>query len=755
VSAIGVARPRRDSEAKVLGRTRYVADLAVPGLLHARLVLAHEAHATIVSIDTTAALASPGVVAVLSATDLPLAAHGRGRSFEPLAHEEVTYAGQPVAIVVADTEAHAADGLEGVIVELEPLPAVLDLEAAMRAGAVPARVRAAEPDGGSDIADAHAAVSTQDAGDGEAHSANVLGSARLGAGDAGAALSASDVVVSGRFRTPWVHQGYMETQSVTAWVEPTGELVVHASTQGTFAARNSIARLLGLTPDRIRVHAAPLGGGFGGKLVLLEPLVAAVAWALKRPVCLALTRSEDMAATNPVGGELIDLELGASSDGRLRGLRSRILFDRGSTDEFGIESIAALLASGPYRWEAHEAECYGVATNRVTFGAYRAPGSVPAAFAVESLIDEVAQRLGVDPIELRLRNVAQTGDANATGSPFPVFGARECLERLQAHPLWQRRHTLDEHEGVGVAIGWWPGGYEPAAAACRMDSDGRLTIITGAADMTGVETTFAGIAAEAFGVDASMVRVVGADTASAPYAGASGGSKITYTVGRAVEHAARQAREQLLAVAAEELEISPDDLEIVDGRVQPVGDPGRGVALQTLAGKVLTYGSRYPPIEGHGRSAQAPEAPQAAGHLCHVRVDPETGSVRVLAHVVAQDVGRALNPPLVEGQMHGGAVQGLGWALHEEMAHDEHGQLITGTLIDYALPSAADVPFIDTEIVEVPAPEGPFGAKGVGEPPVIAAAGAVANAIAAATGARMRRLPITSERLWRALVELG
>jgi CO/xanthine dehydrogenase Mo-binding subunit len=537
-------------------------------------------------------------------------------------------------------------------------------------------------------------------------------------------------------------------------VEPTGELVVHASTQGTFAARNRIADVLGVPHQLVRVHAAPLGGAFGGKLVLLEPLVAAVAWAVRRPVRLALTRSEDMAATNPVGGELIDLELGAGSDGTLRALRSRILFDRGAGEEFGLESIAALLASGPYRWGAHEAECFGVATNRVTFGAYRAPGSVPAAFAVESLLDELAARLDIDPIELRLRNVAQEGDLNAAGRPMPVFGARACLERLRAHPLWAARHDVPEHEGIGMAIGWWPGGYEPAAAVCRMDGDGRLTIITGAADMTGVETTFAAIAAGAFGVDPSAVSVMGADTGSAPYAGASGGSKITYTVGRAVQDAARQAREQLLAIAADEMEIAAEDLEIVDGRVQPLGDPGRGVPLRALAGKVLTFGSRHPPVEGHGRSAQLPAAPQAAGHICHVRVDPDTGRVRVLAHVVAQDVGRALNPALVEGQMHGGAVQGLGWALHEEMAHDDSGQLVTGTLIDYALPTAADVPFVATEVVEVPVPDGPFGAKGVGEPPVIAAAAAVANAIAAATGARLRRLPMTPERVWRALNHL-
>ncbi len=746
-----MAGPRRDSEAKVLGRTRYTADLPVPGLLHARLVLAHEAHATITSIDAEEALGAPGVVAVLTAGDLPLSGQGRGRAFEPLARREVLYAGQPVAVVVADSEAHAADAWPLVAVELDPLEPVLDLEAAMELDAPLARTNAAAEADGSDIADAHAAVATDEAGGGAQRSENVLGSARLAAGDAQGAIAASDVVVSGRFQTPWVHQGYMETQVATAWVEPTGELAVQASTQGTFAARDRIAQVLELPHHLIRVQAAPMGGGFGGKLVLLEPLVAAIAWALKRPVRLALTRSEDMAATNPVGGELIDLELGAGADGELRGVRSRVLFDRGATDEFGLESIAALLASGPYRWDAHELESYGVATNRVTFGAYRAPGSVPAAFAVESLIDELAAKLGVDPIELRLRNVAGQGDLNAAGTPMPVFGARECLERLRDHPLWAAREDLPVHEGIGMAIGWWPGGYEPAAAACRMDSDGRLTIVTGAADMTGVETTFAGIAAEAFGVAPSMVRVIGADTASAPYSGASGGSKITYTVGRAVEQAAREAREQLLAIAAEEMEIAPEDLEIADGRVQPVGDPGRGVSMPELAGKILRFGSRHPPVEGRGRTAQLPQAPQAAGHICHVRVDPDTGRVQVLAHVVAQDVGRALNPALVEGQMHGGAVQGLGWALHEEMAHDDQGQLITGTLVDYALPSAADVPFVDTEIVEVPVPDGPFGAKGVGEPPVIAAPAAVANAIAAATGVRLRRLPMTPERVWRAL----
>jgi CO/xanthine dehydrogenase Mo-binding subunit len=387
----------------------------------------------------------------------------------------------------------------------------------------------------------------------------------------------------------------------------------------------------------------------------------------------------------------------------------------------------------------------------MTFGAYRAPTAPPAAFAVESLIDELAHRLDMDPLDLRLRNVVGEGDANPAGQPFPIFGARQCLERIREHPLWSRRQDLPEGEGIGAAIGWWPGGYEPAAAVCRLDADGNLTIITGAADMSGVESGFATIAAEAFGVDPDRVRVVRADTSSAPYAGTSGGSKVTYTVGRAVERAASEARERLLEIAAEELEIAPEDLEIVNGAIQPAGVPAKALPIDELAPKILSFGGKYPPVEGHGRVA-LPPAPQSAAHLSHVRVDPDTGAVTLLAHVVAQDVGRALNPALVEGQMRGGTTQGLGWALLEELVHDSHGQLTTGTFVNYALPTAGVVPPIDTEIVEVPVPEGPYGAKGVGEAPVVGAPGAVANAVAAATGGRrVWDLPMTPERVWQAM----
>jgi CO/xanthine dehydrogenase Mo-binding subunit len=751
---IGTARRRRDGDAKVRGATRYVGDMAVHGLLHARPVLAAEAHAGLIGIDTSAALAVPGVVAVLTAADLPVVG-GSGRTAEPLAREEIVWSGQPVALVVAETAAAAEDAAGLVEVETEPLPAVLDLEAAMELDSAPSRITATIGDGGDGGAGAH---TTSPDGDGDAPAAadgpespNVAIRQRLAAGDVDAGLARSDAVVSGRFRTSWVHQAYLEPQSALAWLEPDGELVVSSSTQGAFMVRQGLSDMLGLPLDRIRVRPAPLGGAFGGKLMIVEPLVAAAALKLRRPVRLVFGRTEDFAAANPAPAELIDLELGATRDGKLTAIRGRVVGDRGGLGEMGVETISAMLSAGPYNWAAHDITAVGVTTNRVSAGAYRAPGAPPAAFAVETLIDRLAAELELDPLELRLRNVCEAGDAGLDGQEIKSFGARECLERVREHPLWQRRGELPDGEGVGVAIGFWPGGLEPAAAICRLDSDGKLTVVTAAADMSGIENAFVAIAAETFGLAEDSVRVSTGDTSSAPYGGVSGGSKVTYTFGRAIERAAAEARARLLTVASNELEIAPEDLEVVDGEVRPVGVPGRAISVADLAAKTLTFGSPHEPIEGYGGVAQTSRAPGAAAHLSHVRVDRETGGVTVLAHVVAQDVGRALNPALVEGQMHGGTAQGLGWALLEELAYDEEGQMRGGSFAEYVLPSMDQVPPIETLIVEVPAPDGPFGAKGIGEPPVSGVPPAVANAIAAATGARLTELPMSPARVWAAL----
>ena len=749
---IGVARPRVDAPEKVLGATRFAADGYVHGLLHARPVLATEAHARINGIDGGAALAVPGVVAVLAASDLPLATSGTDRTSEPLAREEVVFAGQPVALVVAESEAAAEDGAELVVVAYEPLEAVVDVEAAMKVGAALARAVEETDDEAADLESIHAGVDHgQEDDPQEELSGNVLDRITRENGDVDAAFAASDAIVEGTFRTPWVYQAYLEPQVCTAWLEPSGALVVSTSTQGVFVTRNEIARAFDFPLERVRVVAEPIGGAFGGKFALVEPLAVGAALRLKRPVRLVFTRTEDFAATNPASAQVTYLKIGARADGTLTGIEARMIVDRGSNAGWGVEGITSLLVAGPYNWEAFDIRGYGVQTNRVTFGAYRAPGAPTAAFALESLLDELAARLGLDPFELRLHNAVVEGDVGVSGNASPVIGAREVLERLREHPLWNERDSLPEDEGIGMAAGHWPGGLEPAAAVCRVNSDGTMTVVTSTADMSGANSGFAVIAAAAFGLSPDAGSVVSADSTAGPYAGGSGGSKITYTVGAAVLRAAEAAREKVLSAASQELEIAPDDLEVVDGHVRAVGAPDRSISVEEIARKTLRFGGRHEPIEGHGGSAQTSGAPSVAAHLSHVRVDRETGEVTLLRHVVAQDVGRALNPALVEGQMVGGVVQGMGWALFEELAHDEDGRLVTGSFLDYAIPTAERVPEIDTLIVEVPAPDGPFGAKGIGEAPVVGAPAAVANAVAAATGTRMYELPMTSPRIWKAL----
>lgn len=745
---IGVSRPRHDSEEKLLGAARFAADSRQGGLLHARLVLAQEAHARIRRIERDEAERMPGVVAVLVAADLPIANQGMSRSSEPLARDEIVFAGQPVAIVVAETEAAAEDAAELVSVECEPLPAALGLDAALALDAPPARL--ARETGDSDVGSAHAAVGD---GDGEEQaeelSANVAFHRRYHLEDAAAALAASDIVVRGRFDTQWLHQAYLETQVATVTPDGRGGLLVEASTQGAFHTRSDLAALFDIPVERIRVVPAEIGGSFGAKLMIVEPLAAAAAIRLDRPVRLALTRSEDFLATNPAPGGSIELAIGASDEGRLTALEARIAFERGAFHGWGVETVAAVLIGGVYRWQAFDVHAYGVETNRVGFGAYRAPGAPPAAFALESLLDELAAQLGADPIELRLRNLAAEGDPRPDGKPWRRLGSRECLERLQESPLWQRRSALPEGEALGVAIGVWPGASDSAGAACRLDDDGGITLVTGFSDMSGAASGFAAIAAEVLGVAPGKIRVVTADTASAPRAPLSGGSKATLAVGRAVEAAAQDARTQILELAAAELEADPADLEIADGTIRPKGAPTKAVELKALGTRVGS--GRCAPVEGVGRTASVPPSPSVAAHLVHVRVDAETGRVELLHWTVAQDVGRALNPALCEGQMQGGVAQAIGWALHEELVADEGGQVVNGSLAGYGIPGTSEIPGIETLLVEVPTEDGPFGAKGIGEAPVVGGPAAVANAIAAASGIRLRRLPMTPERVWAAV----
>jgi CO/xanthine dehydrogenase Mo-binding subunit len=566
-----------------------------------------------------------------------------------------------------------------------------------------------------------------------------------------AALAASDVVVEGRFSTSWIHQGYIEPQVAMAELDADGVLHVTSATQGTYHTRSQLAHLFGLPIAGVRVTAATIGGAFGGKLLVVDPLVAAAALILRRPVRLELTRLEDFRMANPAPGAILEVRLGATSDGQLRGLQARLLFETGGFAENSIEGIAAIVVVGAYRWDAHEVVAFGVETNRVGTGSYRAPGAPQASFALEQLIDELAGRLGIDPIELRRRNVVSPDDVMADGTAWGGIGLDECLARIAAHPLWRDRASLPDGEGVGVAAGAWPGARSPAAAICRLEADGRVTVVTGVVDISGTMTGFATIAAEGLGIAATDVSVVAADTASAPRSPVSGGSVITYSSGRAVQRATDALREKILAFASLLLEIDVRDLELVDGTVRPKGTPERGLTLAQIGDALDGWANEFEPLEGHGGTVPPVLAPLTAAHLVHVRVDREIGTVSVLHYVIAQDVGRALNPAIIEGQLHGGVTQGLGWALHEAMVYDAAGQLLTGTFLDYAIQTAPSVPEIETIIVEVPAPEGPYGARGIGEGSVCGAAAAVANAVTDATGVRFRDLPLTAPRVWRGL----
>ena len=751
-SSIGRSLRRPDGGEKVTGLTRYAGDVRLPGMLHARLVLSPHAHARILRIDAKDAAALPGVVGVFGGRDLPIPSPDPAdRNRCPLALDRALFTGHPVAAVVALTEAAAEDAAALVRVEYEELPAAIDPLEAMK----PDAPLVGERRGGDEAAlGMHGA-----AGGGQALQEptppNVASTAHFTRGDVASGFRDADVVIEKSYRTAMVHQGYLEPRAAIASVDALGNVTVWATTQALFYTRSEVAEALGLPEHRVRVIATPLGGGFGGKFVLLEPLAAALALAIRRPVSLVLTRTEEFLATTPAPPSLFELRTGVRRDGTLTALEARVIFDAGAYAGAPL-SLACLLLGGYYRFLHLDLRGYEVLTHKPGNGAYRAPGAVQACFALESQMDEMAAAIGMDPLEFRLRNAVEEGEPMANGRPWPRIGLRQCLAALKlerdrrAHaPVGASNGRL--RRGVGVAVGGWMGGIEPASAVCRLDPDGTLSVIVGTVDMSGTNGALAQIASEALGLPVEDIQVMNADTEAAPFAGSSGGSKITYTVGAAVERAARDARRQLLAIAASQLEAAVEDLELVDRAVRVRGMPDRSVTVAEIAKSSMQFGARYEPVFGRGSTATIVRAPAFAAHLSTVEVDTETGRVRAVEHVVAQDVGRAINPAAIQGQIHGAVAQGTGWALLERMVYDERGQLLSATLMDYALPASDGVPPVETVIVEVPSEAGPFGAKGVGEPPVIAAAAAIANAVAAATGRRFTGLPITSEAIVSAL----
>ncbi|MCY4539681.1 MAG: xanthine dehydrogenase family protein molybdopterin-binding subunit [Chloroflexi bacterium] len=748
-SFVGQPTPMIDGGAKVTGNLKYTGDLKLAGMLHARFVLSSYAHANIKGIDADAALALPGVQRVLTAADLPdMAPSSRARLM--LARDRVIFVGQPVAIVLADNPAAAADGAELVDVDYEPLDAATTMDAAMAEDAPLVWPNGIQTGAGDEAA--HGADAGGEAEDEEEEASNIAGRTKIERGDVAAAFAAADVIVERSFETPMVHQSSIETQGWVAQPNPVnGGLTMWGSVQSPFGVRLDVADTLGIPESDVTVYGMPVGGAFGAKFGLYEPMVALIAATVGRPVSLILTRGEELLSTNPAPALRLSAKLGFKNDGTLLAMQALTTADTGIYPS-GLGSFASFQFANFYPCDNVLLESINVVTFKQSVGAYRAPTSPTAFMAAETLFDEAASRLGMDPIELRLMNAAKVGDLMPDESEFSNIGMVQTLEAVREHPLWKNRaESRKAGRGVGVAIGGWMGGLEPGAAACKLNRDGVLQVQIGTADLSGTPTSFAMLAAEAYGVDPDQVRFVYSDTDSAPYGGGVGGSKTLYTLGNAVIRAAEDARRQTLAIAAEEFEVSSEDLEIVDGRVQVRGFPDRSIGLGELAGKTMTLGGAYEPVYGNGRQAVTDRAPSFSAQVAEVEVDEETGEVNLVNLAVVQDVGRAINPLAVEGQMQGGAVQGVGWALYEEMRYDENGQLLTGSWMDYAMPDAMQAAPIQTQIVEVPSESGPFGARGVGEPPVIPTVAAIANAVADATGVRLTQTPMTAPRVLEAL----
>ncbi|MBI1881891.1 MAG: molybdopterin-dependent oxidoreductase, partial [Chloroflexi bacterium] len=569
-------------------------------------------------------------------------------------------------------------------------------------------------------------------------------------GDVEQGFYEADVIIERTYVTPIVHQSYLEPHAAVAEPDPyRGSLVIYTGTQAQFIARDETARILGLSKSKVRIVPMTLGGGFGAKYGIIEPLVGAIALALQRPVRLALTRSEDFLTTTPAPASRIELKTGAKNDGTLTAIQARVMLDNG-VFAFAMAGIVATLLGGYYKCANVQIDCYEVLTNKPQIGAYRAPGAPQATFALESNMADLACALNLDPLEFRLKNAAETGDPTGAGQIWPNIGLKLCLERMREHPAWQNR-AKQAHEGIGLAIGGWPCFMTPSSSICRVDSDGTVRLHVGSVDISGVNSSLVLIAAEVLGVSPDQVEIIQGDTHTGPFGAHSGGSQTTYSMSGAVANAAQEAKRKLLELASDHFEASPDDLEISAGQVQVRGVPDRMITLGELVEIAHTKGGGPGPIVGEGHAALEENAPGFVVHLVKVAVDPETGHVTPKQYVAIQDVGFALNPLMVEGQIHGGTVQSLGWALQEAMLYDDDGQLLTGSFMDYAVPKIDSVPSIEAVLVTNPSPLGPFGARGVGEPPITAGPAAIANAIKDAVGVRLTELPLRSEIVWKAL----
>ncbi|MEE9284778.1 MAG: xanthine dehydrogenase family protein molybdopterin-binding subunit [Dehalococcoidia bacterium] len=745
---IGQRLSRVDGLERVTGRAAFGADLHTPGVLHGAILHSPHAHAVIKRIDDSKARALTGVKAVITGADFPEIAgeaHISGNAEYSIgaanlqrlwmAKEKVFFEGHPLAAVAATDRHIAEEAINLIDVEYEILPQVDSIEEALA----------------PDAPLLHEGLRTHTLGELPDRPSNVARLVEMGRGDVHQAFETADVVIENEYRTQRAHQGYIEPQASTALVDPSGHVTVWTSMQAIHWAKGDLSALLNIPHSKLRIVPLEVGGGFGGKVYpTLEPLCVLLSRKSGQPVKMVLSRDEVLRMTGPTSGTVFKIKTACAKDGTLTAIDVDFSMDAGAFPGSPVAG-AALAGFSSYRCPNIRIMGRDVVTNRSRVQAYRGPGTPQACFALEQQLEQMAKRIGMDPLEMRLKNIAQEGDLMTSDRPHGKIGFREVLERVKTHPAWTSQ-LEGPWRGRGLACGMWMGGTGTSSAHVVVNGDGSVSLLVGSVDLTGTRTSLSQIAAEEFGLTLDRVQITVGDTEMTGFTDPSGGSRITYSMGDAVHRCCQDALRLMRELVASQSKVEVDRVAFAGGVFRAEGDQPVEMTWDHVARLSLRRG--VGPIVGLGSSRRLRPAPTFGAHVADVEVDPETGKVTLLRYTVFQDCGLAVNPTQVEGQMQGGAAQGIGWALFEEFVY-EGGTVLNRTLLDYRMPTALDLPMIDAEIVEVPAEDGPYGVRGCGEVPIIPPIAAIANAVANATGVRIKELPLKPETVFWAMREAG
>ncbi len=752
---VGTRPIRHDGADKVTGQAKYGADIILPGLLHGKILRSPHAHARIKSIDTSKAEAAPGVHAVVTSADweqptgkVEDLAEGsihnlRFMSNNILAYGKVLYKGHAVAAVAAANPHQAEEALALIEVDYEVLTPVHNFREAMKEGAPLLHERL------ETLSDPGLRAGGYKSDEDTAMGSNVANHFEFRVGDVEKGFQEADVIVEKETNTAAVHQGYIEPHTGTAMWQPDGSLTVWSSTQGHFNARDLLSRLLNMPVSKIKVIPMEIGGGFGAKGILYsEPVAALLAGKAGRPVKVTMSRTEVFEASGPTSATNIKIKVGATNNGKLVAGEAHLIYESGAFPGSPVPGGCNCIM-GPYDIPNTYLEGSDVLVNHPKSAAYRAPGAPAAAFAMETAIDELCEKLGMDPLEFRLLNSAKEGTRRATGPLMPKVGLVETVQAAKDHPHYGTP-LEGPYRGRGVASGFWGNGTGPASAMAMVNTDGTVSLVEGSADLSGTRVAFAQQLAEVLGIPAEEIKPTVGDTESIGFTSNSGGSGATFKSGWAVYEAGQDVKRQMIQRAAKIWDIPEEDVEYTDGVLQHKSDTELKLTFRQLAARQNATGG---PITGRAGVNPGGAGPCLATHIVDVEVDPETGKVEILRYTAVQDAGKAIHPGYVEGQIQGGAVQGIGWALNEEYFFNDQGHMANATFLDYRMPTALDLPMIDTVIVEVPNPAHPFGVRGTGEVPIVPPLAAVSNAIYHAVGVRVNELPMSPgavlEAMWK------